>query len=114
VAHCAGLEEVAAIYEEWLDKRNQINYEVDGLVVKIDDRPLAGSLGFVGKDPRGTNGILLRGSRKNGKLTSQVMSVRAIGGRVKILGRDILGLWELSPHDLGHASGEGKQSLCPA
>ena len=48
------------------------------------------------------NGKLLRGSRKNGKLTNQVMSVRAIGGRVKILGRDILDLWELSPHDLRH------------
>ena len=45
-------------------------------------------------------GTLLRGSRKNGELTNQVMSVRAISGRVKILGRDILGLWELSPYDL--------------
>ena len=48
------------------------------------------------------SGILLRGSRKNGKLTNQVMSVRAIGARIKILGRDILGIWELSPHDLRH------------
>ena len=47
-------------------------------------------------------GALLRGSRKNGKLTNQVMSVRAIGARIKILGRDILGIWELSPHDLRH------------
>jgi integrase len=47
-------------------------------------------------------GRLLRGSRKNEKLTNQKMSVRAIGGRVKILGRDILGIWELSPHDLRH------------
>jgi len=49
--------------------------------------------------PRGT---LLRGSRKNGKLTDDVMSVRAVGSRIKILGRDILGIWELSPHDLRH------------
>lgn len=48
------------------------------------------------------SGPLLRGSRKNSKLTDQVMSVRAIGARVKILGRDILGIWELSPHDLRH------------
>lgn len=48
------------------------------------------------------SGALLRGSRKNGKLTNQVMSVRAIGARIKILGRDILGTWELSPHDLRH------------
>lgn len=48
------------------------------------------------------NGTLLRGSRKNGKLSHQIMSVRAVGARVKILGRDILGIWELSPHDLRH------------
>ncbi|MBE2198615.1 MAG: site-specific integrase [Anaerolinea sp.] len=48
------------------------------------------------------SGPLLRGSRKNGELTDQVMSVRAIGARVKLLGRDILGVWELSPHDLRH------------
>lgn len=48
------------------------------------------------------SGILLRGSRKNGKLTDQIMSVRALGARIKILGRDILGIWELSPHDLRH------------
>lgn len=48
------------------------------------------------------SGVLLRGSRKNNKLTEQVMSVRAIGARVKTLGRDILGIWELSPHDLRH------------
>lgn len=48
------------------------------------------------------SGALLRGSRKNNKLTDEVMSVRAIGARVKILGRDILGIWELSPHDLRH------------
>jgi integrase len=47
-------------------------------------------------------GLLLRGSRKNEELTDQSMSVRAIGGRVKIMGRDILGLYELSPHDLRH------------
>jgi integrase len=54
-------------------------------------------------EPHGRpEGILLRGSRKNEKLTDDVMSVRAIGSRVKILGRDILGIWELSPHDLRH------------
>lgn len=48
------------------------------------------------------SGVLLRGSRKNSTLTDETMSVRAIGARVKILGRDILSIWELSPHDLRH------------
>ncbi|MCP4415192.1 MAG: site-specific integrase [Chloroflexi bacterium] len=47
-------------------------------------------------------GKLLRGSRKNQKLTDAAMSPRALGTRVKTLGRDILGVWELSPHDLRH------------
>lgn len=47
-------------------------------------------------------GTLLRGSLKNDELTNDVMSVRAIGSRIKLLGRDILGIWELSPHDLRH------------
>jgi integrase len=46
---------------------------------------------------------LLCGSRKNGQLTDQIMSVWAIGGRVKLRGRDVLRLWELSPHDLRHS-----------
>ena len=62
-------------------------------------------------------GLLLRGSRKNEKLTKQNMSVRAIGGRVKILGRDILGFWELSPRSaphLGNARCQKQRSLHPA
>lgn len=48
------------------------------------------------------NGRLLRGSRKNGDLSNTAMSTRAIGARIKLLGRDIIGVWELSPHDLRH------------
>jgi DNA ligase (NAD+) len=39
--------------ESWNDKRDTLDYEVDGMVIKIDDLQLAEELGFVGKDPRG-------------------------------------------------------------
>lgn len=48
------------------------------------------------------DGRLLCGSRKSGKLTNANMSTRAIGARIKMIGRDVLGIWELSPHDLRH------------
>lgn len=48
------------------------------------------------------DGRILRGSSKTGNLTGSNMSTRAISARIKILGRDILGVWELSPHDLRH------------
>lgn len=49
------------------------------------------------------SGTLLRGSRKSGKLTDEVMSKRAIGQRVKVLGRSVLDIPSLSPHDLRHS-----------
>src|SRR5215204_6027733 len=37
----------------WDKKRDELSYEADGMVIKIDDLNLAKDLGFVGKDPRG-------------------------------------------------------------
>lgn len=47
------LAEVEELINEWETKRDTLGYEVDGLVIKIDDLELAASLGHVGKDPRG-------------------------------------------------------------
>jgi len=93
VAHCASLDEVAAIYEEWLDKRNQINYEVDGLVVKIDDRPLADSLGFVGKDPRGAIALKFPAQER----TTRLLEVQVNVGRTGILAPNAI----LEPVEIG-------------
>jgi DNA ligase (NAD+) len=37
----------------WVERRNEISYEADGVVIKIDDLDLVRELGYVGKDPRG-------------------------------------------------------------
>lgn len=78
---CATLEEVAAVYDEWIEKRNRINYEVDGLVIKINDRPLADSLGFVGKDPRGAVAMKFPAQEK----TTKLLDVQVNVGRTGIL-----------------------------
>lgn len=48
------------------------------------------------------SGVLLRSSKLNKELANGRMKERAIGKRVRSLGRDILGIYELSPHDLRH------------
>lgn len=48
-----GLEKAIAYTESWEKKRDELSYETDGMVIKIDDLTLAAELGFVGKDPRG-------------------------------------------------------------
>ncbi|WP_420644476.1 NAD-dependent DNA ligase LigA [Candidatus Leptofilum sp.] len=79
--YCPSIEAVAATYEQWIEKRNQINYEVDGVVVKINDRPLADSLGFVGKDPRGAVAMKFPAQEK----TTKLLDVQVNVGRTGIL-----------------------------
>ncbi|MCA9935224.1 MAG: NAD-dependent DNA ligase LigA [Anaerolineales bacterium] len=77
--YCPDLDCVAAAYEEWADKRNHLNYEVDGIVIKINDRPLADSLGFVGKDPRGAIAMKFPAQEKTTKLLDVVVNVGRTG-----------------------------------
>lgn len=37
----------------WESRRNALDFEIDGLVVKVNDQRIASELGVVGKDPRG-------------------------------------------------------------
>lgn len=46
------LEEIIAGCREWQERRDRIDYDIDGVVVKLDDRRLQAALGAVGRDPR--------------------------------------------------------------
>ncbi len=50
---CASIDDVIAAIPHWNELRDQLPFEVDGVVIKLDDLDLAGELGVVGKDPRG-------------------------------------------------------------
>ncbi len=52
IARYRHLEEVQRHYEEWVEKRHDLEYEIDGLVVKIDTLALQERLGYVGREPR--------------------------------------------------------------
>jgi len=49
---CHGLEEVLAYCEEWRAKRDTLEYDIDGVVVKVDALALQQELGFTSKFPR--------------------------------------------------------------
>jgi DNA ligase (NAD+) len=50
---CDTLDQAFAAYEDLCDHRDDLLYEADGAVIKVNDLSLAAELGFVGKDPRG-------------------------------------------------------------
>ena len=49
---CHGLDEVLAYCEEWREKRDTLEYDIDGVVVKVDSFALQQELGFTSKFPR--------------------------------------------------------------
>ena len=52
VARCQSIEDVIAYCERWERERDDLDYEIDGVVVKVDDLAVQAELGAVGRDPR--------------------------------------------------------------
>ncbi len=50
---CKGPEEVLEFYREILEKREQLPYEIDGIVVKLNHLDLIDRAGYVARNPRG-------------------------------------------------------------
>ena len=46
------IEEVEAYYKKWVDRRESLPYEADGIVVKINQIALQERLGDIGREPR--------------------------------------------------------------
>jgi DNA ligase (NAD+) len=53
VAVHADIEAVVAACREWEERRERLDYEIDGAVVKVDDLEVQRLLGVVGREPRG-------------------------------------------------------------
>jgi len=49
---CTTIDEVLQYIEEWTIGRPHLNYEIDGIVIKVDDLALQESLGFTAASPR--------------------------------------------------------------
>lgn len=49
---CTSIDEVIDYVEEWTEKRNSLPYEIDGIVIKINDINKQEQLGFTARTPR--------------------------------------------------------------
>jgi DNA ligase (NAD+) len=50
--HCRTLDEVIAYWEEWREKRDSLDYDVDGIVIKVNSAEQRAALGTTAKSPR--------------------------------------------------------------
>lgn len=72
---------VLANMDSWIDKRDQIPFEVDGVVIKLDDLVLTKRLGIAGKDPRGA--IALKYPAR--EVTTKLVDIGVNVGRTGVL-----------------------------
>lgn len=52
VKKVAGLDEILEACRDWEGRRGSLGYDIDGVVIKIDDRAIQQALGSAGRDPR--------------------------------------------------------------
>lgn len=73
------LDDAIGYCESYSTKRDELPYEVDGMVIKINDLRLAAELGFVGKDPRGAIAFKFPAREVSTALTDIVVNVGRTG-----------------------------------
>jgi DNA ligase (NAD+) len=79
--HCTDLDQVIKVYNRWQDIRENLDYEIDGMVIKINDHQLFNALGVVGKDPRGAIAYKFPAQ----EVTTQLLEIGVNVGRTGVL-----------------------------
>ena len=90
---CKSFEELMAYIQEWESKRDSLEYEIDGIVVKVNDIRLWEELGATAKSPRWA--IAYKYAAR--QATTCVMNIRAQVGRTGTL----TPVADLEPVDVG-------------
>jgi len=90
---CRSFEELLKYIEEWETKRDQLDYEIDGIVLKVNDTRLWEELGNTAKSPRWAVAYKYPARQA----TTQVKDIRAQVGRTGTL----TPVADLEPVDVG-------------
>jgi DNA ligase (NAD+) len=79
IERAASIEDVIAYCRQWEVRRDELDYEIDGVVVKVDDIALQERLGSVSRDPRWAIAYKFKAREATTKLTDIVVTVGRTG-----------------------------------
>ena len=77
VKHFDSVDELDPYYESWVEGRDELDFEIDGLVIKVNHLVTRDALGFVGKDPRGATALKFPAR----ETTTRLLDIQANVGR---------------------------------
>src|SRR5262249_10117782 len=90
---CRSLQEVLDFFRHWEEHRDDLNYEIDGVVVKVNSVELQQKLGSTAKSPRWAVAVKFRARQA----TTKLLNIRVQVGRTGAL----TPVAELEPVQLG-------------
>lgn len=79
IQHFTHIDPLIEFVTNFVGRRDSLPYEIDGLVIKVDDQRLYEELGIVGKDPRGATAYKFPSLEATTKLLKVVVSVGRTG-----------------------------------
>lgn len=75
------LEEIFAFHQKWAKEREKLPYEIDGIVISINDNRVYKSAGIIGKAPRAA--VAFKFSPR--EATTQILDIKVQVGRTGVL-----------------------------
>lgn len=78
-SHFTELDDAIEHIQSWADRRKSLEFEIDGLVIKVNDLQLADDLGVVGKDPRSATAFKFPAEERTTRLLDVGINVGRTG-----------------------------------
>ena len=79
IALCKNVDEILEFISDWDQGRSQLDYEIDGIVIKVNDLKMQRDLGFTAKSPRWAIAYKFKTERLESKLLSVDFQVGRTG-----------------------------------
>lgn len=79
IRECATIDDVIAYCERWEAQRDELDYEIDGVVVKVNDLAVRERLGAVSRDPRWATAFKFKPREARTKLLDITITVGRTG-----------------------------------
>ncbi len=76
---CRGIEEVIEYCREWEEKRDEYPYEIDGMVIKVNNRDFYEALGFTSHHPRWAIAYKFKARQATTKILDVIFNVGRVG-----------------------------------
>ncbi len=76
---CKNIEEVIDLYKEWEEKKDQLDFQIDGAVIKINQLSLQNTLGSTAKTPRWAIALKFKAEEAETQIESVSYEVGRLG-----------------------------------